>query len=193
MWSEGMIARALSRQFFKRNVVALLPNCTFTGHETDLLVITRDLHIIDCEIKISRADLKADAKKDKWWHRMSWLEAHDAGLALRGKKWDPWEYATPNEWPPKVWKHFYCLPADLWVPSLADCLPSTQSGVLGIRKTGPTRFAFTSIRPARANKEAHALKPGDAINIARLANLRMWDAYAQLEAWKPRKQRVRAL
>lgn len=68
-WSEHAIARALVRQTFNRKYLVVVPNCNWTGHECDLLVVTENLRIIDVEIKISRADLKADAKKEKWWHR----------------------------------------------------------------------------------------------------------------------------
>jgi hypothetical protein len=68
-WSERLIARAIALQTFKRRYLMAVPNCNWTGHECDLLVVTDNLRIIDVEVKISRADLKADAKKEKWWHR----------------------------------------------------------------------------------------------------------------------------
>lgn len=68
-WSESNIARALALQVFARKYLVMVPNCNWTGYECDLLAVAPDLRIVDIEVKISRADLKADAKKDKWWHR----------------------------------------------------------------------------------------------------------------------------
>src|SRR5690554_6203769 len=68
-WSEKRIARELAINFFNRKHLVVVPNCNWTGYEADVLAVTTDLRLIDVEIKISRADLKADAKKDKWWHR----------------------------------------------------------------------------------------------------------------------------
>jgi hypothetical protein len=63
-WSEYNIARAIALQTLARKCVVLVDNCNWTGHECDVLGVTTDLRIIDVEVKISRADLKADAKKD---------------------------------------------------------------------------------------------------------------------------------
>lgn len=68
-WNEGMIARAISLQTLNRRCVLLVDRCNWTGNECDVLAVTVDLRVIDVEIKISRADLKADAAKDKWWIR----------------------------------------------------------------------------------------------------------------------------
>src|SRR5665647_1791262 len=98
VWNEGNIARAISLQTLGRKCVVLVDNCNWTGHECDVLGVTTDLRIIDVEVKISRADLKADAKKDKWWQRF-------------GYHWDDREKpATPLTHPRKVWKHYYALP-----------------------------------------------------------------------------------
>ena len=162
-WNEHRIASALCRQTFQRKCLLLVPNCNWTGHECDVLGVTGDLRVIDIEVKISRADLKADAKKDKWWHRLSrWRDAHGPDQLMR--------------WPPKVWKHYYALPADIWMPALFDSLPSTASGVLLVRDRGTSVLSVESIRRATPNKDADKLSSGDAIDIARLANLRMWDA-----------------
>src|SRR3954471_24999853 len=94
-WNEGNISAALARSTFDGHLCCL-PNCTWTGDEIDLLVVSRDLRIIDVEVKISRADLKADIDKQKWWHDPAW------GAALRR----PGETNTRREWPRRVWKHY---------------------------------------------------------------------------------------
>lgn len=170
-WNEQMIARAISLQLLNRRCVVLVDNCNWTGYECDVLGVTTDLRIIDVEVKISRSDLKADAKKDKWWHRYGW-------------DWKERNYATetPLEFPRKVWKHYYAMPKEIWKPELIDCLPSESSGVLLLERGKWDMPVFIKcIRRAKPNRQAEKLKPEQAIDIARLANLRMWQAYKKLD------------
>ena len=174
-WSEHMIARAIALQTLARKCVVLVDNCNWTGYECDVLGVTTDLRIIDVEVKISRADLKADAKKDKWWHRRGWSD-------IEGP-----ERLRP--WPEKVWKHYYAMPADIWKPDLLDCLPNENSGILLLReqRSSVTPLAVHCERRAKPNKDAARLTPAQAIDIARLANLRMWEAYKGIDALKKRE------
>lgn len=175
VWSEHTIARAIALQTLARKCVVLVDNCNWTGHECDVLGVTTDLRIIDVEVKISRADLKADARKDKWWNRSgSWR-------AWAGET-RPDPIARPH--PPKVWKHYYALPADIWKPELLECLPSKASGVLLLREPRDWREPAVVVsceRRATPDKYATRLKPEQVMDIARLANLRMWEAYSQSE------------
>lgn len=185
-WSEYTIARAISLQTLARKCVVLVDNCNWTGHECDVLGITTDLRIIDVEVKISRADLKADAKKEKWWRRV-----------FTGKYTpERYEYfpdgrlksvcssaiydSTPQVWPHKVWKHYYALPREIWKPELLDCLPSKASGVLLLWEHNG-HMQVSCERRASPNKDAHRLTPQQVIDVARLANLRMWEAYNKLK------------
>jgi len=170
-WTEHNISRAIALQTLARKCVVLVDNCNWTGYECDVLAVTTDLRIIDVEVKISRADLKADAKKDKWWHR------YNGGWNLHG----PEQIRTH---PSKVWKHYYAMPADIWKPELLECLPSPTSGILLLReqRNSVTPIAVHCERRATPNKEAARLKPEDVMDIARLANLRMWEAYKRSEA-----------
>lgn len=168
-WSEYSIARAIALQTLAKKCVVLVDNCSWTGYECDVLGVTTDLRIIDVEVKISRADLKADAKKDKWWKHVAWRD-EPGPPQLR-----------PH--PPKVWKHYYALPFEIWKPELADSLPSKASGILLLREQrGITTLAVHCERRAVPNKDADRLTPAQAVDIARLANLRMWEAYRERDA-----------
>ena len=184
-WSEHKIARAIALQTLARKCVVLVDNCNFTGHECDVLAVTTDLRIIDVEVKISRADFKADASKEKWWHRRNnWrFECDNAHYAQHGAP-------APDmrrQWPPRVWKHYFAVPADIWTDELLEFMPSPASGLLLLseQRSSQTPIAVHCERRATPNKDAARLTPAQAIDIARLANLRMWDAYraaGQLEA-----------
>lgn len=194
-WNEGMIARAISLQTLARRCVVLVDNCSWTGHECDVLAVTKDLRIIDVEVKISRSDLKADAKKDKWWHRVV------TGKETVTHSWGSYERDVfgrePVTHPRKVWKHYYALPKEIWKPDLLDCLPSKASGVLLLHEPRyPGGIITVSCeRRATTAKDATRLTPEQVMDIARLANLRMWDAYQRAEANKapvPSREEVSA-
>lgn len=182
-WTEANIARAIALQTFKRRYLMAVPNCIWTGHECDLLVVTDNLRIIDVEVKISRADLKADAKKEKWWHRpYNWQFSSEFGR-LHGAPAPDVRLLHP----PKVWKHYYAVPKEIWKPELADALVSPASGILLLDRDGYQRPAGADmrvdcIRRATPNRKAEPISAEAAIDIARLASLRMWNAFQALEA-----------
>ena len=191
IWNERAIARALARQTFHRKYLVVVPNCMWTGHECDLLVVTENLRVVDVEIKISRADLKADAAKAKWWHRF--------GTAYKGVGPDGravYETPTPDalEWPRRVWKHYYALPADIWTPDLLAALPSPHSGVILLKRHNSQagNVIATVERRATPNREAKPISPAAAIDIARLASLRMWQAYEAIDAIEAPQRAIEA-
>lgn len=179
-WSETMIARALAYQVFHRKNLVVVPNCNWTGSECDLLVVTSDLRIVDVEVKISRADLKADAKKDKWWHYLSYDEKIAVGLRPQTDDW--FGAKEPVQWPDKVWKHYYAMPAEIWKPELLASI-NPKSGILLLKEQrGGGSLVFVSVeRPAKPNRNAQKICAASAVDIARLASLRMWDTYKELE------------
>lgn len=181
-WTETNIASAIANQTLARKCIVLVDNCNWTGHECDVLGVTTDLRIIDVEVKISRADLKADAKKDKWWRHLRLEEAKAKGINTRD--WSPWAHREPREWPTKVWKHYYAMPREIWRPELLDCLPSKASGVLLLSRTSSESVPVSVHveRRATPNRDAQRLQPEHVIDIARLANIRMWEARRAAEA-----------
>jgi hypothetical protein len=191
-WSETLIARALALQTFNRKHLVVVPNCNWTGYECDLLVVTPDLRIIDVEVKISRADLKVDAKKYKWWESRflgygeGVVKEHAGRLVSRHR---PALYEkTARKWPPKVWKHYYAMPAEIWTPSLLESI-NAQSGILLLKEqvAGGAAIAAYVERPAKPNRDAEKISPAAAIDIARLASLRMWESYKSLEDERSRR------
>lgn len=180
-WTEAKIVSAIAADFFKRKCILLVNNCIWTGYECDVLGITSALYIVDIEVKISRADLKVDAKKDKWWHRQFLgygpeEKKTDASGRLISISRKSLYDTTHREWPPKVWKHYYAMPEEIWRDDLADDLGSPSSGVLLLR-LGQRGVSVSSARRAKANPDAQKINHAQAIDIARLQNLRMWEAY----------------
>lgn len=172
-WSENAIAAMLARQLFQNQHLVVVPRCGWTGNECDLLVVTRDLRVIDVEIKISRDDLKADAKKDKWYHH--WDSRVDGTLL---PWWSPERKAARRRrlWPQKVWKHYYALPKDIWDDKLLPTLGSGTSGILLLDQRPGGKLVYTVRRASKPCRDAQKISAADAVDIARLASLRMWDA-----------------
>lgn len=171
-WSEALICRAIQRQLLQSKCIVLVPNCNWAGHEGDLLGVTMDGRLIDVEVKISRADFKADADKDKWWRSL------DYGTIVEGRWTAPMRQRV--EWPRRVWKHYYCMPAAIFNDSLLEFAGSPRSGVLTIaeQRAGGASYVIRCVRRAQPNKQADRLTPTQCLDVARLANLRMWDALA---------------
>jgi hypothetical protein len=178
IWSERTIGGALQRQVFNRAVL-VVDNCLWTGYEADLLIVEPKLRLIDVEIKISRADLKADFAKDKWIQ-----SGYPYGT--------PYELRPRTEWPRQVWKHYYAVPEDIWNDDLLPCLGSSKSGVLLLRE----RKGVVNIRCHRRttpNRDARKLTPAEVLDVARLASLRLWNAYGAVDRAHEDNRRTRAM
>ncbi len=160
-WSETGIANALAIQTFERNAIVMVPNCIWTGYECDLLVVNRGLKIIDVEVKISRADLKKDSKKSKWWRHYTSLGP--------GMGYEHHRPPLPAEWPNKVWKHYYAVPAEIWDEKLLEFLPSPASGVIALQYQSwlghPPQLVASVVRKATPCKDCTPLTPQQAIDI----------------------------
>ena len=166
-WSEAIIAKGLAFKLLNRSVL-IVPNCGWTGHECDLLVIDKSMRIIDVEVKISRADLKADAKKDKWYHGRPWSRSRVVGSA--------------RLWPEKVWKHYYVMPKDIWDAKLLATINEASGVVLVSHDSRFTGGLMVDIiRNAKPCKDAKPICPADAIDLARLTSLRLWTALTKEE------------
>lgn len=188
-WDEGKVARILARNTFK-TALCVLPNSTWTGDEIDLLVVPPCLRVVDVEIKVSAADLRADRNKSRWWRRQDFLPFQQCGPPRPAEKID---------YPRHVWKHYYALPVDLWRVELLDSIWPT-SGVLLVAESrgghGLNGYGYGDVecvQRATPNKTAKPLGPHQLRDLARLASLRMWDAYRDLGIARDDHARQRAL
>lgn len=154
-WTEREVQHALAFDMF--STCLCIPNCIWTGYECDLLVVTPKLKLIEVEVKLTKDDLRNDAKKAKW-HK---------GY-------------TSCEYPLKIWKHFYAFPVDVWnVEWLTHVRPA--SGVLIVNRWGKNGFT-KSVRRAKADPTgAYTCTAPDVVSLSRLASLRMWTALRRME------------
>lgn len=117
-------------------------------HECDLLVVSKAGYLTEIEIKITRADLRADKKK---------LHGHRC---------------------PRIKRLFFALPDYLehcidMVPERAGIILVRPNSV--DYKANPFWIPrCREIRPAQRNKVAHKISDADRYKIARLGALRIW-------------------
>jgi len=167
-WTAAIIGHAVAKHFFRCEHLALVPTCGWTGNECDLLVVTKNFRIIDVEIKISRADFRADANKHKWYQK-------------------PWPEVPGRErrrWPRKVWKHYFVMPEEIWRDEMIAELPSDTCGVVLMRRQRNGFVKPILLRRAKPCRDAERLSPEQVLDIARAATLRLWDALVKVEALK---------
>lgn len=149
--SEKQIALAITTRFFNNKHLIVVPNCGWTGHECDLLCVTNNLKLIDFEIKRTKADFIADAKKAKWHGRL---------------------------WPNKAWKHYYLIPSSIYEDSFIELMPSPKCGILTFglgRYSNGNEYVFVNCRKkADRNPTFTDLTSAQVLDVARLAGLRYW-------------------
>ena len=144
-----------------------------------LVLLRREIRQLKAENRRLRGgasvpDLKADAAKTKWWHTPNnWWRHSQVRPAPEHR-----------DWPRRVWKHYYAMPASIWKPELVAGI-GAASGVLLVAETDSGALSVSCARRARPNGERYHLSAADVVAVARLASLRMWDAYAQLERRTP--------
>ena len=88
--TEKSIQEVLWLRHFRSIIAA--PCSGVLGHEADMVVVTRALIAHEFEIKLTRADFKSDAKKDKFAHFARWMSGQREYLA--SVKYGPHGQAT---------------------------------------------------------------------------------------------------
>jgi len=131
---------------------------------------------VDVEVKISRSDFKNDMNKDKWYHSWDWRKDGPYTKENEHKR-------RVRDWPKNVWKHYYAMPKDIWKPELMALVPP-KSGVILLTQKDSGEVSASMIKRAVPNRLAKQIAPEDAIDIARLASLRLWDTYKLLDEYE---------
>lgn len=118
-------------------------------HECDLLVVSKAGYLTEIEIKVSRSDLKADAKK---WH------GHESD---------------------RIKRLFFALPDYLENIDCIEMVPERAGIIIVKPKDNvPGEYPYSprcrEIRPAKRNPAATKISEADRYKIARLGALRIW-------------------
>lgn len=154
---------------FNNKYLLFVPNCNWTGHECDILGVTPKLKLVDLEVKLSIADFKRDIKKYKWYENE---------VIKENGKWER-KQNTPLTHPPLIWKHYYVMPHEIWKKGLEEFAPSDRSGIILLNRGITNNLVPYIERQAKPNKDCAILNNEQVIDIARLANIRMWSALSK--------------
>lgn len=167
-WTAREIARSIAFQVFNHKHLIVCPNTYWPGNETDLLLVRTDLRLMDIEIKISRSDLKADAKKDKWFDCVPMTRLFNAE-AIR----------TPRTHPRRIWKHYYCLPESIWNDDLlSEIQPASGIIIMRDHRDHPGCYLKRQAKPA---KDAERITTEELSDIARVQSRRMWESFDEVD------------
>lgn len=129
----------------RKNII--VPNVSWgwgLSYEADLVVLYPSGWAVEIEIKCSKSDLKADAKKRKW---SNWNP-------LRGKVFQ---------------RFFYAMPEVLATPEIIADLPE-GAGVLTVSENGIVR----QLRPATKNPNALKVSDDRRLHLLHLGVMRVW-------------------
>lgn len=95
-YSEKSIQQALWYYLIGRGHVLICPNILVKQGEVDLLTLTKTDMLWNIEIKISRSDFKADARKRRTWH----IENNPDNIGFHKLFYAvPWELVQEHEVP----------------------------------------------------------------------------------------------
>lgn len=145
--TEAKIQLILATKFMKQGCVCV-PNCGAFGWEADLLRLTRSLSCVEYEIKITKADFRADAQK-RWKHQL---------LSQPRKAREDRSFVPNYFW--------YCAPAGV-IPAVE--LPA-YAGLLEVADDG-------SLYPLKSAPRLHRGVLGfrEAAFLLRGINFRFWE------------------
>jgi hypothetical protein len=139
-------------EWFNYRQHLIVPNVSWgmNMHECDLLIVTKSGYCYECEIKVSRQDIKRDAQK---------CHGHND---------------------PRIKRLYFAMPTYLekhvdYIPSRAGILliaPEGEENKYGRR--------IRLKRPAENQKGAHKLTDSERYKVARLGAMRIWNLKRKL-------------
>ncbi len=141
--------------WFDYRVNLIVPNVHWgmNMHECDLLIVSQVGYCTEVEIKVSRADLRADAKK---------LHGHNGGVARRVIKY-----------------LYFAVPLALEEAAL-EFAPE-RAGIITVKDTQPDRYGYIAgprcrrVREPTCNKHSTKMTDRERYKVARLGALRIWN------------------
>ena len=165
-WHELRVTRALVERggvFDYGKQFVCVPNVTtFSAWEADLLVASKAGYLTEVEVKISKADWRADKGKTSKFNR----------LGQPGGRTKFFYYAAPAELA-RQWE-------EIGIPAWAGVI-AVEARKAESRAQGYDHFS-TVIRPACPRPEHRKLTDKEMANLARLGALRIWDLMTRNEA-----------
>jgi len=183
--TSKQICRCLAYGKWNPRQHVIVPNCTFAGHEADMLVMTSAGYLTEVEIKVSVADFRRDFVTKAWKHRS--MELGEPKLKRSGfdpdnpRHWRPrghtafWDYTEPQ---PRLIKHFYfAVPED--IAEKVQPLVPAYAGLVVVKPHPYSGFRAHTVKAAPLLTKARPLTDKEKVALMRLAYLRFWDVEAK--------------
>ena len=165
--SERTIAQKIVNGFLNHRYLTVVPDCNFTGYESDLLAVTKQKRLIDFEIKQSVQDFKNERKKDKWRRLIPKTVKWGENIELEYEK---------KDFPDGIYMHYFVMPNEIFKPELLELMPSQKSGFL----TVDDKTVYIK-KYAEKNFYSQILSETDLIHISRLVGIRFWNTLGILD------------
>ena len=151
MIKENHIASAVKEIFKTADFVIPNVSWAFIEWEADLFVITKAGRINEVEIKVSIADFRADAKKDKWIK--------------------PSINKRFNE---TINCFYYAMPIEIY-----DKVKNEIPDFAGVITYNHENKVASIIKKAKINRAAKSATTDEKLKLARLLNFRYWNIVEQ--------------
>jgi len=154
--TEVEVQNLVWREYATSSNLVVIPCSNVLGWEADMLVVTRALLAHEFEIKLTRADFRADMGKEKWAH----FQAFRAGSMVL--QVDRYGFSARVLRPANYF--WYVCPPDLLVtadvPTFAGLAYATRDGLRTMKK------------PERLHREK--LSQSQVMQITRAMSFRYW-------------------
>lgn len=147
MIKESHIAISVKEIFKTADFVIPNVSWAFIEWEADLLIITKAGRINEVEIKVSVADFRADAKKDKW------LKA-----------------SINQRFNEIINCFYYAMPLEIY-----DKVKNEIPAFAGVITYNQRNKTASIIKKAKINRSAKYVSSDDKLKLARLLNFRYWN------------------
>lgn len=167
-----LVGMPYSPYFIRQNIV--IPNVSwgFLNHEADLLIINKNKHLIEIEIKRTWADFMADFKKS---------HTHN------DKKLSHFYYAVPESIGKRVFEWLYVgeyCAKNYWDRSVVNGYTEHNQNNGGLIVYGEKIFHNYCITVAAGKMGDYRLTTDDELKLLRLGNMRIWGMKKKLAEYQ---------
>lgn len=158
--TEEIETRLAGRFNYRQNIV--VPNVSWgiNLHECDLLVIRKSGYAIEVEIKVSKSDLKADAKKG---------HNHIDRFNRLKELW----FAIPE-----------------YMQDCIELIPENAGIIILSRSTYDYGLDSRTIRKAQINRNSKQFSADEMLKVAHLGAMRIWDLKRKLNKNRKRRVKI---
>ena len=155
------VEEAVARHFgYRQNII--VPNISwgFYIHECDLLVVRKSGHVLEVEIKVSKADLIKDQKKGH-----GHVDRHE-----------------------RIREFWFAIPE--YMENCIESIPERAGILLVYMNEWNHHYCCKTLRSPKINTKARKLEENEVLMVARLGTMRIWGLKRKLIDMKKGKKPI---